>query len=1154
MIVKKNEPYDNNFSESNVSIQKSGEMYQHIFNVYIGSLFLIDPVTKRILEANLAACSLYGYAHNELVEMNYCDLTAHLENIDRGLIDQRNQVRINPVHYHKKRDGAVFPVEMQISSFVMEKQDVLLFVINDVSEREKSDLLLLNKDIEISRLNDKINQISLELIEVEKTEEKNAAELRAVIEGQKDSLLAFDRDYNILYLNQSYSLEFQDVFKVGLKPGMNLLEVHTEASFPIWKKRYDKTLSNEQFIVDEVTDNDNEKIYLQLSFDPMIKEGRVVGGSCFARNVTELKQAEEFLKGQLKDLVESQRIAQIGTWRLNVATNELVWSKELYKLYGFDPDLPVPPLKEHMKLFTPESWTQFSHAIELTKTTGIPYELELKTISSDGSYGWMWVRGEAESDFNENIIVIWGAAQDITERKKAEDKLKISEKRFYEVVSNINAGVMIYASNQSIIKCNCRAAKLLGSSVNKLLGRFAKDLPWLYVNEDRSPLPIEQYPINLIFATKRPVENKLIGVYHPSNKNITWLLVSGVPVLNDEGDVLEVAISFIDFTEVKNSKNQILASEEQYRLLTTQMQLGQALHEIICDSNGKPIDYRFISVNSAFERLTGLKKEDIIGRTVLEVIPNTEAFWIDKYGEVALSGKVAQFESYSSAFNKYFSVAAYSPKIGQFAVIIDDISERNEMQSQLQKEKELFKTTLISVGDGVISTDTQGNVLIMNKISEQLTGWTQEEAMGKPIESVFNVINEFSREICENPVARVLTTSKITELDSHILLISKDGIERPIENSASPIINTKGNIVGAVLVFRDYTSKQKSLNEIKYLSFHDYLTGLYNRRFYEAELARIDTQRNWPLTIVLGDVNGLKLINDSFGHLTGDQLLKKVSEVIQDGCRSDEIIARMGGDEFAIILPKTDGDEAAILIRRLNERFKNETINGVEVSVSFGSATKMNAKDDIDIIFKQAEDAMYRNKLFEGPSIRGRVIANIVDALNSKSRREQIHSRNVSELCQRFGKALGLDDLKIKELKVLGLLHDIGKIAIPDAILNKPEKLSENEWTEMKSHAEIGYRILSTNIDMKEIAEYALAHHERWDGKGYPKGIRGTEIPLPARICAIADAYEAMISIRSYKTSLKKDVVLEELRNNAGSQFDPDLVKVFIDKVLNEHD
>lgn len=364
-----------------------------------------------------------------------------------------------------------------------------------------------------------------------------------------------------------------------------------------------------------------------------------------------------------------------------------------------------------------------------------------------------------------------------------------------------------------------------------------------------------------------------------------------------------------------------------------------------------------------------------------------------------------------------------------------------------------------------------------------------------------------------------------------------------------------GNLRMAQILTRHQTMEAQlaqEQEEILYLSFHDHLTGLYNRRFYEEELARLDTERNWPLTIVMGDVNGLKLVNDSFGHSCGDQLLQKTAVALLRGCRADDIIARMGGDEFVMLLPQTDASEAARLIERIKKNLATELIEGLEISVSFGIKTKTRATEDIAEVFRQAEDEMYHNKLYESPSLKGRTIDNIIAVLNKKSQREEAHSRQVANYCQRMGIALSMADEQIRELKAFGLLHDIGKIAIGDTILNKAGPYTAGEWLVMKGHAEIGYRILSTNNDMAEIADYVLGHHERWDGSGYPKGLKGREIPLPSRICAIADAYDAMISERSYKPVLTPAEARAELQKNAGSQFDPELVELFVGLVSGE--
>lgn len=479
-----------------------------------------------------------------------------------------------------------------------------------------------------------------------------------------------------------------------------------------------------------------------------------------------------------------------------------------------------------------------------------------------------------------------------------------------------------------------------------------------------------------------------------------------------------------------------------------------------------------------------------------------------------------------------------------------DLSKQKNIEKQLFMEKELFKTTLLSVGDGIVSTDDKGKVLILNPIAEQLTGWTQEEAFEKPIEEVLYIVNEYTRERCDNPVHKVLETGEIIELATHSLLISKDGIERPIEDSAAPIKDDNGEITGVVLVFSDFTEKKKNQDEIKYLSFHDHLTGLYNRRFFEAEMERLDTERNLPVSIIIGDVNGLKLINDTFGHSVGDELLIKGTKIIKNCLRADDIVARVGGDEVAILLPKTPKSEVETLIKRIRSELKEEKIKDMEVSISFGWETKTNSAESLALVLKKAEDYMYNNKLFEGPSIRGKTIENIIATINAKSPREKAHSERVSKLCVAIGRALNMDEKDLSHLKALGLFHDVGKIAISDDILNKPDKLTDREYKEICRHAEIGYRILSATRGMTEIAEFVLYHHERWDGEGYPKGLKGEEIPLSSRICALADAYDAMTSDRSYRFAMSEEYAIEELRKNSGTQFDPDVVDVFINKVL----
>ena len=351
-------------------------------------------------------------------------------------------------------------------------------------------------------------------------------------------------------------------------------------------------------------------------------------------------------------------------------------------------------------------------------------------------------------------------------------------------------------------------------------------------------------------------------------------------------------------------------------------------------------------------------------------------------------------------------------------------------------------------------------------------------------------------------------------------------------------------------ITRDITDDYEHRRRIEYLSYHDQLTGLFNRRFFEEELARLDNASNIPFTLVMADVNGLKLINDSFGHDMGDQLLKRMATVLKEACSEEHTISRIGGDEFVILLPQLNGEEAEKLISRIQEISLNEKVAGIELSISYGWATKTNTEEHILDVLNKAEDYMYKRKLFEGPSMRGKTIGAIIQTLHEKNQREEEHSKRVSTYCMKLAKALDFSDKDVHEMVSAGLLHDIGKIAIAEYLLNKPGRLTDDEMEEVRRHPEIGYRILSSVNDMAEMGDFVLYHHERWDGAGYPKGLKGEEIPVQARIISIADSFDAMTSERSYKASMTKEEAIEELRRSAGTQFDPVMTRIFIEEVL----
>ena len=456
-----------------------------------------------------------------------------------------------------------------------------------------------------------------------------------------------------------------------------------------------------------------------------------------------------------------------------------------------------------------------------------------------------------------------------------------------------------------------------------------------------------------------------------------------------------------------------------------------------------------------------------------------------------------------------------------------------------------------SIGEGVISVDKNQNIVLLNNIAKNLTGWSEDTAIGQPYDKVFNIINQITNGQIESPFVKVLKDNQIVKLANNTVLIKKNKTEIEIEGSASPIKDNYGEIQGAVMIFNDVTEKNKIINEIEYLSFHDYLTGLYNRRFFEEQLLKLDNDKNLPLSIIMLDVNGLKLTNDAFGHEMGDALLKKVAEIMKSECDKYNIVARTGGDEFTAILQKTDYVQADIICNRIIDRAAKETLNSIIVSVAIGCDTKIKASQDMDEIVKNAESNMYKTKIAASKKMRTKTLELIVETLIKDYKNEKVHIERVRKICHQIGLVLNMSKEEIKLLDNAGYFHDVGKIVIPHQIINIPGALKPDEYELIKRHAEAGYQILKSVEEYSTIANFVLCHHERWDGNGYPRKLVGSNIPKISRIISIADAYEAITAGRTYKKALNKNDAIEELKNNAGTQFDPKIVDVFINKVLN---
>ncbi|MCE5188422.1 MAG: PAS domain S-box protein [Eubacteriales bacterium] len=886
---------------------------------------------------------------------------------------------------------------------------------------------------------------------------------------------------------------------------------------------------------------------------------------------------------------------------------------------------------------------------------------EFEMIHKNGDPVFIAFDGRISYGENGGFLQTHCILKDISSEKKMEYDLRISEEKYRRLFETMALGVVYQTNEGKIISMNPAAERILGRTFEELKGHTSGSPIWKINKEDGTIATENDHPSMIALKTGKLCGPVVFGVFNPKISDYVWISIIAIPLFHSGETVpYQVYTTFQDISAEHRANR-------DYYLLFQEMVDAFALHEIICDKNGKPINYRFLAVNSAFEKMTGLVAPNIIGKTVLEILPKTEAYWIETYGRVALTGEPIQFENYSSETDKYFVVSAYSPAPKQFACTFSDVTNRLRAEREANWIMSRLKGLLENSPTPIMIIDEKGNLIdasssaehmlarsslngdggsirrvppiILQKISRMLQRQddsmilcdldTFEDAKEKkyydsrlfsiPVpsreerlfgyiavdvtERIFAehalreseekystyinsapfgifVVNENGEYIDVNPAAsRISGYSRAQLLHMSILEITANESVESAAQSFSVLketgsLNTELQFIradgaqrwwtvtatklsgGRYLGFStDITDRKSAEEELIFLSNHDFLTGLYNRRYFEAEIKRADTEQNLPLSIIMGDINGVKLINDAFGHTEGDRLIAESAQIIKDCCRENDTLARIGGDEFGIIMPNTESASALKILAQIQSAIKSfdslSKNDHFQHGVSLGFGTKKNPEEEILQIIKIAEEYMYQRKLLEHTSSHSAIISSIKATMFEKSHETEEHAERLVTLSKLIADGLNLPQKDQDRLELLATLHDIGKVGISDRILSKPGKLTEEEWVEMKRHPEIGYRIAMSSPELIPVAEGILCHQEHWDGTGYPQKLSGENIPLLSRIIAVVDAYDAMTQDRPYRSAMSHEAAVQEIERNAGSQFDPKIAQVFIQQIRN---
>ncbi|WP_338834086.1 hypothetical protein MHLNE_04520 [Moorella humiferrea] len=763
----------------------------------------------------------------------------------------------------------------------------------------------------------------------------------------------------------------------------------------------------------------------------------------------------------------------------------------------------------------------FRKGEEFTERIKNPGESGFVYLMSHGVQGLIFLEASARISGREKRLfnIFARRIEDMVALKQMENKIKESDWEKKTILDSIVELLIYQDAEHRILWANTSAAKYAGKRGEELTGGLCYEI--LHCRKE----PCAGCPVVSAFKTGVPQE----GIVTPHEGK--QFFVRGYPVKSQKGIIEGIVEVCFEVTER-------MQAEEAFRTIFNSVHDAIFIHE----PEGEILD-----VNETMLRMYGItSKGEAVKLSIAQDYssPGNPLEQLREWWQKAVEGESPRFEwkARRPVDGTVFDAEVCLKKItfaGKDAILatVRDITER-------KREEELLRSifSLSPIGMYIVNG---GRFRLVNARFEKLSGYSQEELIGR---EALSLVHPEDREAVRRNAVKMIKGMVAQPYEFRI--ITKCGEIKWVEETVASLQHegnrvTLGNIM-------DITEKKRVAQKLEYVSLHDQLTGLYNRTFFEEQLKRLGKSNKYPISIIVADVNGLKLVNDTMGHHKGDKLLIACAQILKKALRPSDIVARVGGDEFVALLPRTDEATGSNILHhlRLSIEQYNRKHPRLPLSVSFGIATAYNSEELLKQTYKRADDLMYREKLYLGTSARSKIVNALLAALSERDHLTEGHGRRLQQLCRILGEKMGLSPQQLANLSLLAQVHDIGKVGIPDRILFKKGPLTDEEWEIMRQHPEKGYRIALASPDLAGIADLILKHHEKWDGTGYPLGLKGDEIPIECRILAIADAFDAMISDRPYRRAKRVEEALEEIRRCAGTQFDPKLVEIFLQVIL----
>lgn len=911
-----------------------------------------------------------------------------------------------------------------------------------------------------------------------------------------------------------------------------------------------------------------------------------------SRDITQRKQEENERRLWAERLQFALDGSESGVWEWDSLTGKAYLTRLEKEMFDLTDDDLNNYRQAWLNSLHPDDKARVLTVLDDHFAGKIPaYECEYRVLTPHGECRWILDRGRVvDRDAAGRPVRMIGAFTDISELKAAEQKLLQANNDYLAINEELAAAnEQLTASNEQLLaaeerltdqlalsrqiqselsESEARYRALSDAAFEAILISGQRDGEWIIYDVNKAAVEIFGYsrkemvgkPGGELFAPEsRAIIRKRANtgsteIYEAyglrRDGTVFPVEIRGKTVTLDERKIRIGAIR--DSTERKRAEAALRQREEEFRAL------AENAPDVIVRFDR---DLRRLYINPAVEKelVIPQSRASLIGKTMREVGMSREN--VDKLEAVVkeafVTGREASlFYEYISAERENYYHARIVPEFRADGRVETVLSITRNITAQKMAEKALGESerhyrSLVENVPGAIyriagSPDRQA--AYFSEEFGNICGYAAAAFRSGQVDWIKDVVYSADREAVLAGQRHLI--SQPTRYSEEYRIVRADGVVRWVQDTAQSIWegDTLLWVDGLVM---DITDRKAAEEKIRYLTFRDSLTGLYNRNYFEVELNRLGAARQLPLAIIMGDLNGLKLVNDSYGHQEGDRLLREAAGILQASCRREDIICRWGGDEFAILLPNTTEAIAESICARIRDECDRRSADCLlPISIALGSAVRIDTQQSLSAVIKEAEDRMYRHKLLEGKSVRSFLLTSLQKSLESKTKETQAHTERLKENAVALGAAVGLSASDLDKLMLLVTMHDIGKIAVPDRILDKPGSLDEAEWKVIRKHCEQGYRIAQSTPDLAYVAEEILSHHEWYDGSGYPRGLQGQEIPLLARILSIIDAYDVMTNGRPYRQPVPPAAALAELVRCAGRQFDPELVAIFAAKVI----